>query len=146
MKQCSNQACHTSLQRHRDDLALLNLSRIKSVICPKCEISRPSELAKGAAFCFPDHPKMTRPGFVLYHLRHLSQIWGNGRAQPPVTKALSLGRARLDPVGEAPVIGGPPTDTEPAFCGQCQDSSGTNVQQIAPRAQYDIFTQKMNLL
>lgn len=48
MKQCNNQACHTSLQRHHDDLAPLHLFRIKSVMCAKCEetirISRGSRL------------------------------------------------------------------------------------------------------
>lgn len=34
----------------------------------------------------------------------------------PITKALLLGWARPDPVGEGPVIGVPPTDMEPGFC------------------------------
>lgn len=148
MKQCNNQACHTSLQRHRDDLALLHLSRIKSLMCPKCEVSRPSESAGGADFCFPDdHPKMTRPGFGFYHLRHLSQSWGIGRAQPPRHQSPVFGPSQAGPCGRRPGHWGP-TNRHGACVlfsrGQCQDSFGTNVQQMAPRAQGDIFTHRIS--
>lgn len=147
MKQCNNQACHTSLQRHHDDLAPLHLFRIKSVMCAKCEVSRPSESAEGADFCFPDdHPKMTRPGFILYHLRHLSQIWGKGRARPPHHQSPVFGLNQAGPCGRPGHQG--PTNTHGACFlfsrGQCQDSSGTNVQQMAPRARDYIFTHRID--
>lgn len=151
IKRCNNQVCHASLQRHRDDLAPLHLSRIKSVMCPKWEVSRPLESAEWTDF-FPDElPKKPRPGFVLYHPRHLIQIWVTWRARPPRHQSPVIGRARLDPVGEGPVIGVPPTDMEPGFCspcGQCQDSSGTNNPQIAPST-WGIFLEpaiKVNFL
>lgn len=103
IKWFNNQVCHTSLQRHRDDLAPLCLSKIKSVMHPKCEVNRPSESTEKADVSFPDeHPKTTRPEFVLYHPGHLIPIWVIVRAQPschqspvfgltPWVKARSLG-------------------------------------------------------
>lgn len=84
IKWCNNQVCHTSLQRHRDDLAPLHLSQIKSVMHPKCEVNRPSESTEQPDVSFPDeNPKTTRPEFVLYHPSHLTLIWVIVRAQPP---------------------------------------------------------------
>lgn len=106
------------LWRHRDDLAPLHLSQIKSVMHPECEVNRPSESTKQSDVSFPDmHPKTTRPELVLYHPSHLSPIWVIVRAQPPCH--------------QSPVFGptlwvktwGLTTDTEPGFCSPV-DSAG----------------------
>lgn len=134
IKRCNNQVCHASLQRHRDDLAPLHLSRIKSVMCPKWEVSRPLESTEWAD-SFPDElPKTTRPGFVLYrHIGHLVQI--TGRARPHHHQSPVIGPSQAGPRGRRPGHRGP-TNRHGAWIlfprGQCQDSSGSNNPQMAP--------------
>lgn len=135
IKRCNNQVCHASLQRQRDDPAPLHLSRIKSVMCHKWEESRPLESTEWADF-FPDErPKMTRPGFVLYHLRHLIQIWVTWRDGPPHHQSPVIGPSQAGPRGPRPGHRGP-TNRHGAWIllprGQCQDSSGSNNPQMAP--------------